>query len=51
MQMNLAGYKNADGSVMIDTQDDNMFIIANANNDSYIDISDATQIQMMLASF
>ena len=49
MQMHLAGYKNADGSSMVDTA--NMFRIADSNGDGELDVNDVTHIQMMLAGF
>ncbi len=49
LQMHLAGYKNSDGSAMIDTTDEDMFKITDANADNDIDVNDVSYIQMMIA--
>lgn len=49
LQMHLAGYKNSDGTVMINTSDKNVFMVADANSDGILDVADATYIQMMIA--
>ena len=49
LQMHLAGYKNSNGTVMINTSDNNVFMVADANSDGILDVADATYIQMMIA--
>jgi hypothetical protein len=49
LQMYLVDYKNDDGSVMLDTTDENVFAVADVNDDGDINIKDVTYIQMMIA--